>query len=184
MGGLAAMLCGRHRPDMFDGLLLVDITPRMEQAGVDRILRFMGERSADGFASIEEAAGAIAAYMPGRTPPRSLSGLGKNLRQRSNGRWYWHWDPRFVNGPLAIEGSAEDHVDSLEQGLAALRCPVMLVRGARSDLVSINAVEHFRTRFPHASYVDVAGAGHMVVGDRNDAFAEAAEKFLSHYANR
>ena len=172
------MLAASERPDAFGAVVLVDITPRMEQSGVDRILSFMGERSAAGFASVEEAADAIARYMPGRPRPSTNDGLAKNLRQRDDGRWYWHWDPRFVSGPLAVDSVVDERVDALEAGLAKLDCPILLVRGSRSDLVSERAVADFRAAVPHADYVDIAGAGHMVVGDRNDAFAGAVLDFL------
>lgn len=178
MGGLSAMLAAEDMPDAFAGLVLVDITPRMEQSGVDRILGFMGERAADGFASPTEAADAIAAYLPERKRPRSLNGLTKNLVERGDGRWYWHWDPRFVSGPLSVESVATGFEERLEAALARLRCPILLVRGSRSDLVSEDAVAAFRRAVPEAGYVDISGAGHMVVGDRNDAFGDAVETFL------
>ncbi|HBA43916.1 MAG TPA: alpha/beta hydrolase, partial [Alphaproteobacteria bacterium] len=37
----------------------------------------------------------------------------------------------------------------------------------------------FMTMVPHAEFVDVSGAGHMVAGDKNDAFAEAVVSFLN-----
>ena len=179
MGGLAAMLvCETYAPDLFRALVLVDITPQMEQSGVDRILGFMAERSAEGFASVEEAAEAIAAYLPDRARPRSLDGLSKNLRLRDDGRWYWHWDPAFVAGPEPIESEAGDYGERLTEGLRRARMPILLVRGSRSELVSERAVHTFLETVPHARFADVAGAGHMVAGDRNDVFAEAVIGFL------
>ena len=180
MGGLAAMLAADEEPNLYSGLVLVDIVPRMEQSGVDRIIAFMGERSRAGFASVDEAAQTIAVYRAGAAAtPRSQAGLAKNLREGADGRWYWHWDPRFVDGPLPIEREAGGHVERLERGLQRLACPLMLVRGSRSQLVSEDAVAAFRSLVPQADYVDISGAGHMVVGDRNDAFAEAVLDFLN-----
>jgi pimeloyl-ACP methyl ester carboxylesterase len=67
-----------------------------------------------------------------------------------------------------------------ELSLAASRLslPVHLVRGGSSDLVSPEAVEHFRKLVPHAAYSDIAGATHMVVGDQNDNFGTAIVDFL------
>ena len=179
MGGLAAMLvCESYAADLFRALILVDITPQMEQSGVDRILGFMAERSAEGFASVEEAAEAIAAYLPNRARPRSLDGLSKNLRRRDDGRWYWHWDPAFVSGPEPIESEPGDYGERLTEGLRRARMPILLVRGSRSELVSEAAVKSFMATVPHARFADVAGAGHMVAGDRNDVFAQAVTDFL------
>ena len=56
--------------------------------------------------------------------------------------------------------------------------PVLLVRGRMSDLVSEDKATEFLARFPAIEFVDVSGAGHMVAGDRNDAFTEAVLAFL------
>jgi peroxiredoxin len=57
--------------------------------------------------------------------------------------------------------------------------PVMLVRGRASDLVSAEKAAEFCRRYPTVEFVDVTGAGHMVAGDRNDAFTAAVVRFLS-----
>ncbi|MEL6966837.1 MAG: alpha/beta hydrolase, partial [Pseudomonadota bacterium] len=56
--------------------------------------------------------------------------------------------------------------------------PTLLVRGSKSELVSEGAVEEFRTLVPHAKTVDISDAGHMVAGDKNDAFAKAVIDFI------
>jgi pimeloyl-ACP methyl ester carboxylesterase len=43
----------------------------------------------------------------------------------------------------------------------------------------LEAAEEFRALVPHADFVDVSGAGHMVAGDRNDAFTQAVIDFLN-----
>ena len=63
-----------------------------------RIGAFMSEHMEIGFGSLEEVADAVAAYNPHRPRPTDLSGLKKNVRQRADGRWVWHWDPRFMSG--------------------------------------------------------------------------------------
>jgi peroxiredoxin len=53
-----------------------------------------------------------------------------------------------------------------------------LVRGRASDLVTTEKAAEFCARFPEVRFVDVSGAGHMVAGDRNDAFTAAVVDFL------
>ncbi|MCU4187539.1 alpha/beta hydrolase, partial [Acidiferrimicrobium sp. IK] len=175
MGGLVALSCeGLHYPGLLRGVVLVDITPKLESKGVNRIVSFMQAAPA-GFASLEEAADAIAAYRPDRPRTDNLDGLRKNLRLGEDGRWRWHWDPAFLGNKV---GSRISEPDQLERAAASLRVPTLLVRGRMSDLVSQEGVEAFRRQCPQASYVDVAGAGHMVVGDRNDVFADAVIDWL------
>ena len=56
------------------------------------------------------------------------------------------------------------------------------MRGRESDILSDEGVREFLTHLPNAQYVDVGGAGHMVAGDRNDAFTEAVRSFLARAA--
>ncbi|MGL4239846.1 MAG: alpha/beta hydrolase, partial [Beijerinckiaceae bacterium] len=104
LGGMAGLIASHLPPaNPFSGLVLVDVTPRMDPNGVAAVQGFMGDRAEEGFATIEEAAEAIAAYLPHRPKPKSLDGLRKNLRKAADGRYYWHWDPAFLSGPCRIE---------------------------------------------------------------------------------
>lgn len=175
MGGMAALVSeGLYHPGRFHALVLVDIATKLEDEGVDRIVGFMTS-APDGFASLEEAADSIAAYRPGRPRPTDLGGLRKNLRHGEDGRWRWHWDPAFLSGT-----SRDRRRDPGELGHAAgnLRLPTLLVRGRMSDMVSEEGAALFLEQCPHAAYVDVADATHMVVGDRNDVFVAAVIDFL------
>ncbi|WP_439815324.1 alpha/beta fold hydrolase [Zavarzinia sp. CC-PAN008] len=163
----------------FAGLVLVDITPRIDPEGVQKILGFMASHVETGFETLEEAADAIAGYLPHRPRPRSLDGLAKNLRLRDDGRYRWHWDPRFVNGDQRPGGSRMP--DRLTEAARRLDLPTMLVRGKSSELVSEAHAREFLELVPHAHYVDVSGAGHMVAGDRNDAFTDAVLGFLANH---
>ena len=180
LGGMTGLHAVDAAPDRFSALVLVDITPRPAAAGVSRILEFMGKDAADGFATLDEAADAIATYQPHRPRPTDLSGLRKNLRLGTDGRWRWHWDPAFIN--MRTGGTSEHARDAHHDELAAiarrLTLPVLLVRGKLSDLVTEAEVDEFRQMVPHAGYVDVAGAAHMIAGDKNDVFTDAVVNFL------
>lgn len=179
LGGIAAMLALAEPGEaVFSGLVLVDIVPRMDPRGVDHIQGFMRARAAEGFASVEEAAEAVAAYLPHRPKPASLDGLKKNLRLHADGRWRWHWDPRFLDGPRPVAAEWERAEATLLSLSARLPVPTLLVRGGSSELVTPEAAREFIGSVPDGEYVDVADARHMVAGDRNDAFAAAILGFL------
>ncbi len=185
MGGMCALLAqGRTSDQLFSAVVLVDVTPRLEMDGVERIVGFMGANP-DGFDSLEAAADVIAAYNPHRERPKNFDGLRKVLRQK-NGRWHWLWDPRFITGRAETTGDdTEDRAARMErmaeqmhEAAAMVTVPTLLVRGGDSDLVSTESVREFLAVVPHADYVDVSGAGHMVAGDDNDAFTTAVLGFL------
>ncbi len=184
LGGIAALLAlgraqGEGRAPPFSGLILVDVVPKMDPRGVEHVQGFMRARAAEGFGSVEEAADAVAAYLPHRPRPRSLDGLRKNLRLRADGRWRWHWDPRFLDGPRPVDSGREQVEAALERAVRSLSVPTLLVRGGASELVSRAAAEAFLAIAPGSELADVAEARHMVAGDRNDAFADAILAFLA-----
>jgi non-heme chloroperoxidase len=178
LGGLASLTTIGEGLARASALVLVDVTPRVEFDGAMRIRDFMAG-GMDGFASLDDAADAIASFIPNRPRPSDVSGLQKNLRRRDDGRWYWHWDPAFVSGRGGIDGQGGlvDH-DRLAAAAARVTVPTLLVRGRMSDIVSEEGVQELRRLVPHAEVVDVAGAGHMVAGDRNDAFNDAVLEFV------
>jgi len=189
LGGMAALL-GNSQPGKsqdkaqhFSALVLVDITPRVDVEGVSKIQGFMRAQLREGFGSIAEAADAVAAYLPHRPRPRSNEGLKKNLRLHPDGRWRWHWDPRFLEGNRRIGAGSEEVERALVSAAKRVTIPALLVRGGSSELVQEEHAKDFLKLVPHASYVDVSGARHMVAGDRNDQFANAIESFLSNLKN-
>ncbi len=179
LGGLSSLIAELDHGPLLDSLILVDITPRMDVGGVAKIQGFMGERLEEGFASLEEAADAIAGYLPNRKRPRSLDGLRKNLRLDADGRYRWHWDPAFMTSEKNINFRSRETMEGLLANLPRLHLPVLLVRGLQSELVHEDYVREFVDAAPSASYVDVGGAGHMVAGDRNDVFCAAILDFLT-----
>ncbi|HEY0334963.1 MAG TPA: alpha/beta hydrolase [Stenotrophomonas sp.] len=174
MGGLFGLLAESRWPGLFRAMVLVDITPRWETAGVERILRFMTAHP-QGFDSLEHASEAIAAYVPHR-PRKSGGGLRQLLRPGPSGRWYWHWDPRLI-AELA-SGDASEQQRVLMQAAAQVRCPVLLVSGGRSDLVTPQTVAEFLALVPHARHVQLPEATHMVAGDENSAFTATVLHYL------
>ena len=171
-GGTSLVAVGEGAVDA-SALVLVDIAPQIEPDGVQKIQAFMSQRP-EGFASLDDVADAIAGYQPHRARPRTLDGLGKNVRLGDDGRYRWHWDPRFRNGHRNLEHRQA----RLETAARHLTVPTLLVRGGLSDILSEEGAASFLALCPQAEYVNVAGAAHMVAGDRNDVFAEAVIEFL------
>ncbi|BBY65932.1 alpha/beta fold hydrolase [Mycolicibacterium helvum] len=186
LGGFTAMLlAGELAPDALRALVLVDIVPDMDPSGASRIHRFMYDRMESGFESLDEVADLIQEYNPNRSRPADLDGLRANLRPR-DGRWFWHWDPKFIDGTAAsppIEVTDVERMNGAVEAILAAGVPMLLVRGQMSDLVTQERADAFLARFPQIQFVDVAGAGHMVAGDRNDLFAEAVVGFLARCAD-
>jgi pimeloyl-ACP methyl ester carboxylesterase len=173
-GGTSLVAVGEDCVDA-TALVLVDVAPRIEPEGVAKIRAFMSQRP-DGFDSLEAVAEAIANYQPQRQRPRTLDGLGKNVRLGEDGKYRWHWDPRFRGSrPLDLVKRQL----RLEACARKLKLPTLLVRGGLSDVITEQGAREFRQLCPQCEYVNVADAAHMVAGDRNDIFGSAVIAFLS-----
>ena len=175
MGGLFGLIAESRWPGLFRAMVLVDITPRWESAGLERILAFM-TAFPEGFASLEQAAESIAAYLPHRRPRGAGSGALRGLlRQAADGRWRWHWDRRLVD---ELARDSHRHQDDIATATRAVRCPLLLVSGGRSDLVSARTVADFLELAPHARHVQLPEATHMLAGDDNDLFTATVLQYL------
>lgn len=187
MGGMTALIAEGERQSgtesICSAVVLVDIAPRTEQKGIERIFAFMS-RNQDGFASLEEAAEAVAAYLPHRSPPSDYRRLEKNLRLRKSPtgarRYYWHWDPTMLAVWRHTTEPAKtiQNEERLYRAARALTVPTLIVRGGISDVVSEKVMAEFLDAVPNAQSVSVADAGHMVAGDSNHAFTKAVLSFL------
>lgn len=177
MGGLTAINCLTlsHKAIMH-GLVLVDVVPQINANGADSILSFLNQHT-NGFSSLEEAADIISQYNPYRNRPKRLHGLMKNLRQRPDGRLYWHWDPDFFKcSDLRHYGQLENR---LKQACTTIDFPTMLIRGEKSNVVTDTGVDNLRECIPQLQVFEVQKAGHMITGDHNDIFNKGIEQFMA-----
>jgi pimeloyl-ACP methyl ester carboxylesterase len=176
LGGMTAMLAeGRSDRTLSSGLVIVDVAPKTNLSGVKRIGVFM-QSGIDGFASLEDAAAAIAKYTPQRVARVNPTGLSKVLR-RSGDRWYWHWDPKILSGE-STEMMASKFEALLDSAISNIHVPTMLVRGQLSDVVTQVSIDDMLARMPSVEVLEVPGAAHMIAGDQNDAFSDAVIVFL------
>jgi pimeloyl-ACP methyl ester carboxylesterase len=180
LGGMTALVAQGERSGLAGALVLVDITPRVEPEGRARIQAFMAG-APDGFATLDEVADAIHAYNPHRTRPRNLDGLKKNVRQHPDGRWHWHWDPRFLQ--IADEPTRAADTERLYRAARRITVPTVLVRGSQSDIVTPEGAAELIELIPTATAIEVP-AGHMVAGDDNDIFTRHVLDFLATHQPR
>ncbi len=112
LGGMSCMVAVGNEPKLnARALVLVDIAPKVEEQGADRIIAFMQKNMESGFATLEEAAAEVAAYTPERKRAVDLNSIRKNLRQR-DGRWFWHWDPKTIVGKSGADSRASEEFRS------------------------------------------------------------------------
>ncbi|WP_454883376.1 alpha/beta fold hydrolase [Sphingomonas oryzagri] len=179
MGGMTSFYAiGSADRRIADALVMVDIVLRPAAAGAEKIRSFMTSHR-NGFKDLAEAADAVTAYNPDRPRPSDPAGLMKNLRLREDGRLHWHWDPRLMDARPSAEPPS--FANELETVSRHVTIPTLLVRGGHSDIVDDEGVAAMCRLVPQTEVFEVPGAGHMVAGDRNDAFNDGVLAFLDRH---
>ena len=157
MGGLISMVAAQAQPDRLGALILNDVGPVLEPAGLARIMTWVGK--VDPRASWEEAADAIAelngSAFPGANRDFWLTMARRTYRARSDGRVEPDYDPAIVQG-FAAGGIAPD----LSAALASITAPILLLRGALSDLLSREGVRRMTELAPQTIVAEVPNVGH------------------------
>ena len=181
LGGMVSLCTAGDRDcsDLCNALVMVDIGIYPNEEGSNEILKFMSSGS-KGFSSLEEASDSIASYLPHREKPKDISGLKKNLRLKEDGRYYWHWDPRFIESRT---NNRSDYKSRQRIYAESVNVPTLLIRGALSNVVTQEEVDDFLETIKHAEFIEIDRAAHMIAGDRNDIFANAAISFLQKTLN-
>ncbi|HSW20023.1 MAG TPA: alpha/beta hydrolase [Ramlibacter sp.] len=175
LGAEVALLAAGEGAAPVAGIAMIDFAPRTEQGGFERLRDFMSG-NADGFASLEEVAESISRFRGGAGRPAKFAGLARVVRLGPDGRFRWHWDRRLVD--CRVREFPTRH-ERMAAAARQLQRPALLVRGSGSDVVSEEGAREFLQLCPQAEYIDIADAGHMIVGDRNDIFGQAAAPFLA-----
>jgi pimeloyl-ACP methyl ester carboxylesterase len=174
LGGMTAITLAAAQPDRVAGIVLIDVGHRLEDEGVERIITFM--RAHESFADLDEAADAIAEYLPHR-PKAPTERLTRNLRQRSDGRWVWkHGLGRMPDGPTRNWRAI---LEGLDDDARSLDVPTLVLRGASSDVLSAEGADEVTSLIKGARLAEVGSAGHLAAGDNPRTTVALVQGFLA-----
>jgi pimeloyl-ACP methyl ester carboxylesterase len=177
LGGIVSLTLAAASPDVVEAVALIDIGHRLEDEGVNRIIEFMTRR--ESFASLEEAAADVAEYLPQRTAVRPEN-LRRNLRQRPDGRWVWkHAYGRRLREEGQPPGGWRELIAGLDREVTTLRCPVLVLRGSASDVLSDEGAEEVAALIPDARVATIGSAGHHAAGDNPESTVGLVREFLA-----
>jgi pimeloyl-ACP methyl ester carboxylesterase len=178
MGGRVAIAFAGQAPRRVERLVIVDIGPDISEAGLMRVGTLMA-RSPELFTSLEHALAFHRVTNPLYTEAMLRHRVEHGTRPVEGGLT-WKYDRGLRDAVRA--GTWRDPID-LWPLWRAIVCPVLLVRGAGSDVLSAEAAKRMVDENANTRLVDVAGAGHTVPGDRPAAFQRLLTDFFSDRAN-
>jgi pimeloyl-ACP methyl ester carboxylesterase len=179
LGGMTAITLAKSHPDLVAAIVLIDVGHRLEEAGVQRIIAFMTKH--DSFASLEEAAEAIAEYAPRRSAARSSSNLQRNLRRRSDGRWVWKHGFGRMHGSQAppVDQDWREILTGLDDDAREVAVPALVIRGGESDVLTDEGAHDVGSLMPDSRVVVVPDAGHLTAGDNPEGTVHQITSFFS-----
>jgi esterase len=130
--------------------------------------------------SVEQFVQHSLAFNPRRDPVLLRGSLLHNLRQLPNGRWTWKYDQRpLLRTRSENAGNRDDGMPAIWSVTDRVSCPVLVVRGGSSDILSRQGAADLAGRFRHGRWAEVPDAGHSVQGDNPAAFVSALQSFLA-----
>jgi pimeloyl-ACP methyl ester carboxylesterase len=178
MGGLMAMIMGAMAPDAYRGIVLNDVGPVLDQAGLDRITGYVGKT-----AQVTDWASA-AAYcrdsngyaFPSYGDADWIAFAHRVFREDEAGV------PRLAYDPVIGEGLKGDQPSAVPPDLwpmwdALKPIPILAIRGAISDILSADTLAQMGARHPGMEAVEVPRVGHAPMLDEPEALA-AIEAFV------
>ncbi|UCE32244.1 MAG: alpha/beta hydrolase [Burkholderiales bacterium] len=175
MGGLIGMSYAAMRGNPISRLLLNDIGPAIDPAGVSRIDTYVGK--APTLDSYEQAKAYTKEVSAGFGPHDEAGWdmLARHYWVEDHGRWRAHYDPRIAEPIAAAAGQPAPQLWFLYD---AIHCPTWVVRGVASDLLSSEVARQMSERGPRAHVVEVPGVGHAPSFIPSDQIA-IVEAFLT-----
>ncbi len=171
LGGLTALALASEAPELVRRLVLVDVTPGVDEGKASAIISFIA--GPESFASFDEILDRTVTYNPTRSVSSLRRGILHNAHERPDGTWAWRYD-RFE----IPEGSTIPDFGNLWSYVDAIDVPLFLVRGADSPVVSDDDVAELTRRQPAVRVAVVEGAGHSVQGDQPLELARLIQEFL------
>ncbi len=172
MGGLNAIHYAARHPDRVLALGILDIGPEVDPAGMQRMRTELGN-TPSGFDSWQAAQAFLKMRHPKASEENRQTRLTWMLKEGSDGRIAWRIDQAIFDPNLKPDDP--QHTWDL---LGQIRCPTLVLRGGESDVLSADTCQKMLTCIPDSQWVDIPGAGHMVLEDNPEACNAALLDFF------
>ena len=175
MGGRNSMAFAGQYPERLERLCIVDIGPRIEPAGGNRITEELRNLPPE-FDSFEDALAHVQTgnrFASESVMRRRLAGQSQEL---PNGKIGWKFDPAIRE--QRINGTAAPAAD-LWPTLERITCPTLLVRGMETDLLTEETARQMVDTLAQGTLAEIERAGHMVFEDNPADFIAAVKGWLA-----
>lgn len=176
MGGIISMNYAPRYPSRVSKVVLNDIGPEIDPAGLARILEYVGHAPQ----MFEDMKAVVKYYrenyapMVEHLPEDQVAAFAKwNVRKSDSGMYVWKMDPAIRAGGSVVPPELEPW-DAVKR----IQCPALILRGGNSDILNAETAKKMVEVMPGARLVEVPGVGHAPVLVE-PAAVEALEAFLA-----
>ena len=175
MGGRNSMAFAGQYPERLERLCIVDIGPRIEPAGGNRITEELRNLPPE-FDSFEDALAHVQTGNRFASEPVMRRRLAGQSQELPNGKIGWKFDPAIRE--QRINGTAAPAAD-LWPTLERITCPTLLVRGMETDLLTEETARQMVDTLAQGTLAEIERAGHMVFEDNPADFIAAVKRWLA-----
>ena len=177
MGGATAICYAAEHPEMVSALVLIAAAPEVLRSGMESARRLLS--TAEEFPSMAAASDAVRPFYPYATSEQLERRINSALHLQ-NGRYRWNFDPAFRDPTIrpAPADPTQKRYNDLWDSTDKIQCPVMLVRGAETDMMTPEAVQRLHRRIVGSRISLIEGAGHPVPTDQPSMLSLNIREFL------
>ena len=178
MGGANALCYAAEHPDVVTALIVIEAAPEVLRSGVETMRRLLA--SADSFDSLDDAVEIYEEFYPYATSEQLNRRVKATLARSEDLTYVWDFDPIFRD-PTARPPDPDPgqrRMTNLWECVERVQCPVMIVRGAETDMLTPEAIQRLHRRIPGSRVSLIEEAGHAVPTDQPAALSQHIREFL------
>ena len=178
MGGANALCYAAEHPGAVTALIVVETALEVLRSGVETLRRVIA--SAERFVTLEDALEVFGQYYPASDPEQLERRVRASVAAAEDGAWDWDFDPAFrdpSNRPPEPD-PGQRRMTNLAECVERVQCPVLIVRGAGTDMLTPEAIQRLHKRIPGSRVSLIEEAGHAVPADQPAVLGQHIREFL------